>query len=168
MFPSSFFFCFSLSCCHLQWRNVWMSQLRRGGQFKSGGYLGAESYFGCSPLLQNLDRYKICFSFASNSTWNIMQTFDSATTLTVCEGYDVTKQEHYFKKGCSCCDCCHRRCSFRVWQVLLFLFVIAVIIAGLALIIAFFEDGKIPTKLCAIKKADSPGDTGKHVSLVRR
>lgn len=97
-----------------------------------------------------------------------VRTFDSSTTLTVCEGYDVTKQEHYFKKRCSCCDCCHRRCTFRVWQVLLFLFVIAVIIAGLALIIAFFEDGTIATKLCAIKKADSPGDTGKHVSLVRR
>jgi len=25
------------------------------------GYLGAESYFGCLALLQNLDRYKILF-----------------------------------------------------------------------------------------------------------
>ena len=96
-----------------------------------------------------------------------VRTFDSATTLTVCEGcrYDVTKQEHYFKNRCSCCDCFHRRCTFRVWQVLLFLFVVAVIIAGLALVIAMMETRRIATKHSALKETDSPDDTGKHVSL---
>ena len=102
-----------------------------------------------------------------------VRTFDSATTLTVCEGYDVTKQEHYFKKrcSCSCCDCLHRRCTFRVWQVLLFLFVVAVIIAGLALIIAMMETGKIATKHSALREADSPDNNvcaGKHISLVSK
>ena len=143
-----------------------MSQLRRGGQFKSG-VISARSHISAAQLCCRTSiGTKIGFSFASVHEMGSMQTFDSATTLTVCEGYDVTKQEHYFKKRCSCCGCCHRRCTFRVWQVLLFLFVIAVIIAGLALIIAFFEDGKIETKLCAIRETDSPGDTGKHVSLV--
>ena len=93
-----------------------------------------------------------------------VRNFDSATTLTVCEGYDVTKQEHYFKKRCNCCDCFHRRCTFRVWQVLLFLFVTAVIIAGLALVIAMMQTGKITTsKHSAIRECDPPDDTGKQI-----
>ena len=88
---------------------------------------------------------------------------DSATTLTVCEGDNVTKQEHYFKKRCNRCDCFHRRCTFRVWQVLLFLFVTAVIIAGLVLVIAMMETGKIATKHSVITgESDSPDDTGKQ------
>ena len=93
------------------------------------------------------------------------RAFDSATTLTVCEGYDVTKQEHYYKKRCNCCDCFHRRCTFHVWQVLLFLFLTAIIIAGLALVIALMETGKIATKHSAIKETDSPDDTGKQTEF---
>ena len=94
-----------------------------------------------------------------------VRTFDSATTLTVCEGYDVTKQEHYFKKRCNCCDCFHRRCTFRVWQILLFLFVIAVIIAGLVLVILMMENGKIASKHSALKDTDSPNGTGKQIEF---
>ena len=116
-------------------------------------------------LLQNIYRYEVCLKLHEMGS---VRAFDSATTLTVCEGYDVTKQEHYFKKRCSCCDCFYRRCTFRVWQVLLFLFVIAVIIAGLALVIAMFETGKLATKHSAIRETNSPDDTGKHVSLVSK
>ena len=89
--------------------------------------------------------------------------FDSATTLTVWEGYNETKQKHYFKRRCNCCDCFHRRFTFRVWQFLLFLFVTAVIIAGLALVIAMMETGKIATKHSATRESDSPDDTGKQI-----
>ena len=91
--------------------------------------------------------------------------FDSATTLTVCEGYDVTKQEHYFKKRCNRCDCFHKRCTFGVWQVLLFLFIVAVIIAGLALVIAMMETGKIATKHSAIIETESPDNKGKQIEF---
>ena len=94
-----------------------------------------------------------------------VRAFDSATTLTVSEGYDVTKQEHYYKKRCNCCDCFHRRCTFRVWQVLLFLFVTAVIIAGLVLVIVLMETGKMATKHSAIRETDSPTDSGKQIEF---
>ena len=90
-----------------------------------------------------------------------VRAFDSATTLTVCEGYDVTKQEPHFKKRCNCCDRFHRRCTFRVWQVLLFLLVTAVIIAGLALVIAMMETGKMAT----VRETDSPDDKGKQIEF---
>ena len=144
MLPSSFTQCLEV-------------QIRRGGQFKSRGYIGTESYFGL------VYRYEVYLKLHEMGS---VRAFDSATTLTVCEGYDVTKQEHYFKKRCSCCGCFHRRCTFRVWQVLLFLFVIAVIIAGLALVIAMFETGKLATKHSAIRETDCPDDTGERISLV--
>ena len=90
-----------------------------------------------------------------------VQAFDSATTLTVCEGSDVTKQKPYFKKRCNCCDCFHRRCTFRVWQVLLFLFVTVVIIAGLAVVIGMMKTGKI----AAVRETDSPDDKGKQIEF---
>ena len=94
-----------------------------------------------------------------------VRTFDSATTLTVCDGYDVTKQEHYFKKRCNRCDCFHKMCTFRVWQVLLLLFIVAVITAGLALVIAMMETGKIATKHSAITETESPDDKGKQIEF---
>ena len=94
-----------------------------------------------------------------------VRPFDRATTLTVCEGYDVTKQEHYFKKRCNRCDCFHKRCTFGVWQVLLFLFIVAVIIAGLALVIAMVETGKIATKHSAIIETESPDDKGEQIEF---
>jgi len=69
-----------------------------------------------------------------------VRTFDSATTLTICEGCDVKKPERIFKKRCNCCDCFRRTSSFRVWQILLVLLVIAIIFAGLGL--AMFRTGK--------------------------
>ena len=94
-----------------------------------------------------------------------LRAFDSATTLTVCEGYDVTKEEPYLKKRCNCCDRFHRRYTFRVWQVLLFLFVTAAIIAGLALVIAMMETGKIATQHSAERETDSPDDKGKQIEF---
>ena len=76
-----------------------------------------------------------------------IQTFDSSTTLRVCEeGYDMTKQEYYSKKRCtfSCCDCFHKKCAFRVWHILLFLFIIIVIIGALVVIIAMFGPARSP------------------------
>ena len=70
-----------------------------------------------------------------------MAKFDSQATLTVAEGYDLTKQHHCVKKRCDCCECFHRRCSCRVWQVIVFLFVAAVIIAVMGLLIAMFGPG---------------------------
>ena len=67
-------------------------------------------------------------------------TFDSE------EGYDVTKQEYYSKKRCtfSCRDCFHKKCSFRLWHILLFLFIMIVIIGTLAVIIAMFSPARGP------------------------
>ena len=76
-----------------------------------------------------------------------IQTFDSSTTLRICEeGYDMTKQEYYSKKRCtfSCCDCFHKKCAFRVWHILLFLFIIIVIIGALVVIIAMFGPARSP------------------------
>lgn len=116
-------------------------------------------------LLQDVFRCKVWFSFTSNYMMGSVRTFDSATTLTVCEGYDVTKQEHYFKKKCNCCDCFHKRCTFRVWQVLLFLFIVAVVIAGLALIISMMDTGKIATKHSASTGTDCPDNRGKQIEF---
>ena len=76
-----------------------------------------------------------------------IQTFDSSTTLRICEeGYDMTKQKYYSKKRCtfSCCDCFHKKCAFRVWHILLFLFIIIVIIGALVVIIAMFGPARSP------------------------
>ena len=59
----------------------------------------------------------------------------------------MTKQEYYSKKRCtfSCCDCFHEKCAqFRVWHILLFLFIIIVIIGALAVIIAMFGPARSP------------------------
>jgi len=70
-----------------------------------------------------------------------MAKFDSQATLAVAEGYDLTKQHHYVKKRCDCCEYFHRRCSFRVWKVIVFLLVVAVIMAVMGLLIAMFGPG---------------------------
>jgi len=134
------------------------------------GYLGAESYFGCLALLQNLDRYKILFlAFLKLHEMSSERTFDSATSLTVCEEYDVTNQGDCFKKRCSCCECFRRGSTFRVsWHVLLFLFMIVIIIAGLVLVIGMLATGKIATKRSSgARGTDSPDDPGKHFHLFR-
>ena len=76
-----------------------------------------------------------------------IQTFDSSTKLRICEeGYNMTKQEYYSKKRCtfSCCDCFHKKCAYRVWHILLFLFIIIVIIGALVVIIAMFGPVRSP------------------------
>lgn len=70
-----------------------------------------------------------------------MKNFDSKTTLAICEGYDLEKQHHYVEKRCSFCDCFHKKCTFRLWQVLVFLFSVATIIVLLGLLIAMFGPG---------------------------
>lgn len=69
-----------------------------------------------------------------------MPKFDSQATLTVSEGYDLKNQHHYFSRRCGC-DYFHTRVSFRVWQVLLFLLVVAVVITIMGLLIAMFGPG---------------------------
>ena len=84
-----------------------------------------------------------CSSFASSQKkMDSMRTFDSEATLTVCEGYDVTEETRAFKKRCnfSCWNCFRRRCSFRVCQIFLFLFLIVIIIPGLGLVV--FRTGR--------------------------
>lgn len=69
-----------------------------------------------------------------------MPTFDSQATLTVSEGYDLRNQHHYSSRRCGC-DYFHTRWAFRVWQVLLFLLVVAVVITIMGLLIAMFGPG---------------------------
>lgn len=69
-----------------------------------------------------------------------MPTFDSQATLTVSEGYDLRNQHHYSSRRCGC-DYFHTRWFFRVWQVLLFLLVVAVVITIMGLLIAMFGPG---------------------------
>lgn len=70
-----------------------------------------------------------------------MKNFDSKTTLAISEGYDLEKQHHYVRKSFSFCDCFHKKCTFRVWQVLVFLFSLITIIALLGILIAMFGPG---------------------------
>ena len=70
-----------------------------------------------------------------------MKNFDSKTTLAISEGYDLEKQHHYVEKSCSFCDCFHKKCTFRLWQVLVFLFSFATIIVLLGFLIAMFGPG---------------------------
>ena len=70
-----------------------------------------------------------------------MPNYDSQATLTVAEGYDLTKKRHYVKKRCDCCECFHRTCSFRAWKVIVFLLVVAVTMAVMGLLIAMFGPG---------------------------
>ncbi|KAL9951517.1 hypothetical protein ACROYT_G044192 [Oculina patagonica] len=87
-----------------------------------------------------------------------MQAFNSSTTLTVSEGYDLTNQQHYSKKRCRCsCDFMNKKCTLRVWQILLFLFIIPVIIALMGLLIAAYGPGNTDLKYSARSATDSPG-----------
>ena len=141
-------------------------------------YQGINLWGVAVNLNQGLSRHRARFRWLGLSVQSLflvylklhemgsVRPFDSATTLTVCEGYDVTKQEHHFKKRFNCSDCFHyKRCTFRVWQVLLFLFIVAVTIAGLALVIAMMETGKIATKHSAITETESPDDKGKQIEF---
>lgn len=67
--------------------------------------------------------------------------YDSQATLNISEGYDFPTQKHYVKEKCSCCDCFHKRCTFRVWQIVVFLLAITFIIGVLCVLIAMFGPG---------------------------
>ena len=95
-----------------------------------------------------------------------VRTFDSEATLTVCEGYDVTEETRAFKRrgNCSCFNCFRRRCSFRVCQIFVFLFIVMIIIPGL---------GLVTFRTAHTKSISSPGkeaswSPGKQISLIFR
>ena len=71
-----------------------------------------------------------------------MSRFDSQTTLSVSEGYDLTRQHHYVNR----CEFFHKKCSFRIWQVILFLLMLAAIIIVMSLLIAMFGPGNTNLK----------------------
>ena len=130
------------------------------------GYLDGVR-FRWLALQENVNWYSLLLLCLKLQEMSSVGTFDGVAIRG--EGYDVTRQEHYLIKkrcNCSCCDCFHTRCTFRVWQILLFLFIVVIIIAGLALIIAMFGTGNIASKHSAIKETDSPDDTGKQISLI--
>lgn len=96
-----------------------------------------------------------------------MRAFDSSTTLTVSEGYDLTNQQHYSKKRCRCsCNFLNKKCSFRVWQILLFLFIVAVIIALMGVLVAAYGPGNTDLKYSARSGTERPGVVGKQILLV--
>lgn len=95
-----------------------------------------------------------------------MPKFDSQATLTVTEGYDFTKQEHYIKKKCSACDCFHRRCTFRVWQVIVILLVVAFIIAVMGVLLAMFGPGNSNLRYSEKQAIVAPTERGEGKSLI--
>lgn len=96
-----------------------------------------------------------------------MRAFDSSTTLTVSEGYDLTNQQHYSKRRCQCtCGVLNRKVTLRVWHILLFLLIVAAIIAVLGLLIAMYGPGNPELRYSARSATERPGGTGKQISLV--
>ena len=73
-----------------------------------------------------------------------MKVFNSESTFTLTEGNDMEKQRPY--TSCPCCGCLHRKRTFRVWQILLFLFVVIGIIVLLCFLIAMFGPGNTELK----------------------
>lgn len=92
-----------------------------------------------------------------------MKNFDSKTTLAISEGYDLEKQHHYVEKRCSFCDCFHKKCTFRLWQVLVFLFSVATIIVLLGLLIAMFGPGNKDLKYLKSKSNAARGNGGRLI-----
>ena len=112
---------------------------RKRAPFKSKG-LSPKSRISCDTI-NNVKFSKLCLDLSINCMkMSNIPTFDSE------EGYDVTKQEYYSKKRCtfSCRDCFHKKYTFRLWHILLFLFIMIVIIGTLAVIIAMFSPARGP------------------------
>ena len=86
--------------------------------------------------------------------------------LTVSDGSDSPTRQHRSKnKSSSCCHCLTRIHSFRVpvWQMLLFLFIAAVLIAVLGILMAMFGPGNTELKYrTKLGTGDTPGNTGKR------
>ena len=96
-----------------------------------------------------------------------MKPIDSQTTLTISESCDLPTQQHYTKKKVSCCDCFHRKCPFRLWQILVFLLVIAFVIAVMGLLIAMFGPGNANLKYSKSEsKAYNPTETIQGGNLI--
>ena len=98
-----------------------------------------------------------------------VRTFDSEATLTVCEGYDVTEETRAFKRrgNCSCFNCFRRRCSFRVCQIFVFLFIVMIIIPGLGLV-TFRTAHTKSIRSSPGKEALPRSKAGKQISLIFR
>ena len=89
------------------------------------------------PIIRNRQsRFHRIYPEMSN-----MNQFDSKTTLNISEGYDLQNQEHYVNRRRGLGDCFHKKCSFRVWQVLVSLLVVAAIITVMGLLIAMLGPG---------------------------
>ena len=65
--------------------------------------------------------------------------------------------------------CCFKEYKFRVWQILLIVFIVLVMIALLCLIIAMFGPGNTDLKYSAVVATDVPGvvNGGKQFDLFR-
>lgn len=81
-----------------------------------------------------------------------MSKFDSQATLSVSEGYDLTTQHHYVNR----CEFFHKECSFRIWQVILFLLMLAAIVIVMGLLIAMFGPGNTNLKYSKKEAVDAP------------
>ena len=76
---------------------------------------------------------------------------ESTATFGITEGYDLKKQNYWFR----------RRWSFRVWQVVLFVFVVVLVIAALALLMAMYGPGNVNLRYGEAKGTATP-DKGKR------
>ncbi|XP_078354103.1 uncharacterized protein LOC144638735 [Oculina patagonica] len=85
-------------------------------------------------------------------------TFEPAATFTVSDESDLTTTHHSKNRNSSSCRCLTRICTFRVpvWQMLLFLFIAAVLIAVLGLLIAMFGPGNTELKYPKKTTTDVP------------
>ncbi|XP_029184825.2 uncharacterized protein LOC114952918 [Acropora millepora] len=73
-----------------------------------------------------------------------MTTFDSETALSISEGNDSSNQSH----------CFHKKCTFRVWKVLVFSFSVVTVIVLLGFLIAMFGPGSKDLKYYPRSKTD--------------
>ena len=73
-----------------------------------------------------------------------MKTFDSETALSISEGNDSSNQSH----------CFHKKCTFRVWKVLVFSFSVVTVIVLLGFLIAMFGPGSKDLKYYPRSKTD--------------
>ena len=86
----------------------------------------------------------ICSSVRSFNTTSKMRTFDSETALSISEGNDSSNQSH----------CFHKKCTFRVWKVLVFSFSVVTVIVLLGFLIAMFGPGSKDLKYYPRSKTD--------------
>lgn len=78
------------------------------------------------------------------NTTSKMKIFDSETALSISEGNDSSNQSH----------CFHKKCTFRVWKVLVFSFSVVTVIVLLGFLIAMFGPGSKDLKYYPRSKTD--------------